>query len=200
MQPRLRERPVVQATLAVVAGLTTWLTGHTLTHLVWDQLQHTAEPTVPVENAVATIGIAFLAVALAGLGFAHRSDGGSIPRWVTGRWLGLLGPLVFVGAEFAAHLGEDHGAPPLALLVLGTVVHAAVGALAPSALVAAFTGMSAAVRALCGAFESPDDTAVAAIAGATRVWSSTFAKACWESRGPPRGSVSMFVPLRPVAL
>jgi hypothetical protein len=118
---------------AVAFGLLTWSVAHIVTFALFARAP--AAPSafthVPEGAGPLVVGVAFLLTTLAAAGaqasrasWTHRRGSGSITA--------AFAPAAFVAVESCEYLVRGGEAPPAALLLIGVVVHTAMGAATPS--------------------------------------------------------------------
>lgn len=169
-------------------GLLTWSVAHIAT-LVGFAHVHPGF-VVHYHGWVGPLAVAVLMLAVTSMvavGSVERAPPGRTATWPSIAQ-GALAPAVFVAVEFGEYLAGLHEAPPAALLIIGSLVHAAIGAASP-ALWAVFLdhAQRPAVRAPFVGVRRP---ARAAVRPAPRTWTSAQELVVWGSRAPPARRVT----------
>lgn len=121
---------------AVAFGLLTWSVAHILTYALFahthvepNPFAHLPEGAGPPVVAVAAFVLTSIAAATVG---AQRSPRAAwVGRLQPGSVTAALAPAAFLTVESCEHLVRGGEAPPGALLLIGVVVHAAMGAVTP---------------------------------------------------------------------
>jgi hypothetical protein len=179
-------RNSVRSTAAAVGfGLLTWSVAHLTTLAAFAHIH----PGFVVHyhgwvGPLAVAAIMLTVTSIVGAGSAILRPPANDPRIAVLN--GALAPAVFVAVEFAEYLAGAHEAPPAALLVIGCLVHAAIGATAP-ALWKACTG--GARLSTAAPFHAIRRAATAAVRPVARVWAVADTYHHQGSRAPPRRRV-----------
>lgn len=157
---------------ALTFGLLTWTVAHAFTYLLFAQLHHDVAvvhlhggPGVAAFAAAGCLAtVALAAVVPRALAAAARRRGaGELPG---GPGATVAAPALFLLVEWVQHQIVGDGGPPVALLVIGLVVHAAMGALTP-VLWSEFTGRTAGRLAVAqvAAGSGPSSERIPVVAG-----------------------------------
>jgi hypothetical protein len=121
---------------AVAFGLLTWSVAHVLTYALFahshvepNAFAHVPEGAGPPVVAVAAFVLTSIAAATAG---AQRSPRAELAgRMQPGSVTAVVAPAAFIAVESCEYLVRGGEAPPGALLLIGIVVHTALGAVTP---------------------------------------------------------------------
>lgn len=165
-------------------GLLTWSIAHIATlagfaHIHPGFVVHYHDWVGPLAIAVLMLAV----TSTVAVGSALREPPAQVGRWQSVAQ-GTLAPAVFVAVEFAEYLAGMHEAPPAALLVIGSLVHAAIGAASP---VLWAVCLDRAHRRVVGPFRGPRPSVAAAVRPAARAWTTRHELGSWGSRAPPAG-------------
>ncbi|SHK17409.1 hypothetical protein SAMN05443637_103211 [Pseudonocardia thermophila] len=165
-------------------GLLTWTVGHVLTlvgfaHIHPGFVVHYHGWTGPLVIAVLMLAVTS-AVAVSSA--VQQPPARASRRLAAAQ--GALAPAVFVGVEFAEYLAGLHEAPPAALLIIGSLVHAAIGAASPALWAVC---LSLVRREESTLFRGLRPAGRTAAQGARQVWATAWEEQPWGSRGPPVG-------------
>ncbi|MGI5125525.1 hypothetical protein ACQEVB_01805 [Pseudonocardia sp. CA-107938] len=169
-------------------GLLTWSIAHVATligfaHIHPGFVVHYHGWAGPLAIAVLMLAV----TSLVAVGSALRHPPARVAGWQS-VVQGALAPAVFVGVEFAEFLAGMHEAPPAALLVIGSLVHAAIGAASP-VLWAVF--VERARRQAVTPFRTIRPVRRLVVRAAQRTWTSAWEQGPWSSRAPPAGRVCL---------
>jgi hypothetical protein len=131
----------LQSVLVVAAaaafGVLTWSMAHLLTSVLYAHAHSVAIPHAHVGEGSGRLMIAmvaFLTTLIASVSIAARSPRPPrtrLARRSSSAAAAAAGPAAFVAIEWAAHLGAGHEERPIALVVVGALVHATMGAATP---------------------------------------------------------------------
>lgn len=169
---------------AIGFGLLTWSIAHVATlagfaHIHPGFVVHYHDWVGPLAIAVLMLAV----TSMVAVGSALREPPARISRWQSVAH-GTLAPAVFVAVEFAEYLSGMHEAPPAALLVIGSLVHAAIGAVSPVLWAVCLNRVH---RRVVAVFAVAIPRGAAAVRPAARTWASAQEQAPWGSRAPPAG-------------
>ncbi|MDN5859084.1 MAG: hypothetical protein L0H84_10710 [Pseudonocardia sp.] len=180
------------ATLSATAsgacfGLLTWGIAHAVTlagfaHIHPGFVVHYHDWVGPLAIAVLMLAV----TSMVAVGSALRQPPAQGARWQSVAQ-GTLAPAAFVAVEFGEYLTGLHEAPPAALLVIGSLVHAAIGAASP-ALWAVL--LERAQRQVVAPWRGARPYRALAVPPAPRTWTSDKELHTWGSRAPPAGRVT----------
>lgn len=166
-------------------GLLTWSIAHVATlvgfaHIHPGFVVHYHDWVGPLAIAVLMLTV----TSMVAVGNSLRQPPTRMAGWQSAAQ-GALAPAVFVAVEFAEYLGGMHEAPPAALLVIGSVVHALIGAASPVLWAACIDRMQRQVAP----FRGVRPAARRAVGATQRTWTSAWEQGSWGSRAPPAGRV-----------
>lgn len=175
---------LAQSTAGVAFGLLSWCVAHLATIAAYAHIHpgfviHYHEWGGPLALAALALTITSVVTVGTALGSAHspRSRRATVTT-------GALAPAVFVAVEFAEYLSGLHEAPPLALLVIGCLVHAGVGAMAPRL----WSTLLEHAGTYLVTWSAGHGRRFALVAqAAVCAWAGTLGHAPWGSRAPPTG-------------
>jgi len=160
---------------AAAFGVLTWTVAHALTYVLFahtydglDPHSHVGEGPGPITVAM----VAFLATLAAVRG-----------RVRPGSMTAACAPAAFVVIEWAEHLAAGDQGPPAALLVIGVVVHATMGAATPL-LWNVFVRRAALTLLILAPHRQDSDRKITAQAPA-QTWTAAHLPSQITSRGPP---------------
>jgi hypothetical protein len=167
-------------------GLLTWSIAHVATlvgfaHIHPGFVVHYHDWVGPLAIAVLMLAV----TSVVAVGRTLRQPPARTARWMSVAQ-GALAPAVFVAVEFAEYLGGMHEAPPAALLVIGSLVHALIGAASPVLWAAC---LERAHRWVVAAFRGVRPSARLGVGATQRTWLSAWEQGPWGSRAPPAGRV-----------
>lgn len=165
-------------------GLLTWSIAHIATlvgfaHIHPGFVVHYHDWVGPLAIAVLMLAV----TSMVAVGSALREPPAQVARWQSIAH-GALAPAVFVAVEFAEYLGGLHEAPPAALLIIGSLVHATIGAASP---VLWAVCLDRAHRHVVRPFRGVHPAVAAAVRPAARTWTARQELGAWGSRAPPAG-------------
>jgi len=121
---------------AAVFGLVSWSIAHLLTYLLFAHTHDEPTPYTHVHEGAGPIVIATIAFLVTSV-VASRLGTASSPvaRWAhrvqPGSLMAAAAPAAFVLVELGEHLASGDEGPPATLLIIGVVLHAAMGAVTP---------------------------------------------------------------------
>jgi hypothetical protein len=167
-------------------GLLTWSIAHVATlvgfaHIHPGFVVHYHDWVGPLAIAVLMLAV----TSVVAVGNSLRQPPARVARWQSVAQ-GALAPAVFVAVEFAEYLGGMHEAPPAALLVIGSLVHALIGAASPVLWAVCLDRVH---RQVVTPFRGGRATARLAVGATDRTWASAWEQGSWGSRAPPAGRV-----------
>jgi hypothetical protein len=121
---------------AAVFGLVSWSIAHLVTYLLFAHTHDEPTPYTHVHEGAGPIliaAIAFLATSVGAsrLGSASSPVAGWAHRMQPGSLMAAAAPAAFVLVELGEHLASGDEGPPATLLIIGVVLHAAMGAVTP---------------------------------------------------------------------
>jgi hypothetical protein len=180
---------------AVTFGLLTWSIAHALTYLLFAHIHVVPTPVVhmhggPGPTLIAAGGmLAAAALATTMIRRLARPRPGAarpVAAVVLSSWIALCAPSAFVLIELAQHFAGGEDGPPPTLLLIGIVVHTAMGAATPVLWTRLVQG-AVGVLLVPGL---PDDPARLWRASAFPVedWTTSRTATPLGSRGPPAGA------------
>lgn len=163
-------------------GLLTWSIAHIATlagfaHIHPGFVVHYHGSLGPLAIAVLMLAV----TSMVAVGSALREPPAQVARW-TSIAHGALAPAVFVAVEFAEYFSGLHEAPPAALLIIGSLVHAAIGAVSP---VLWAVCLDRAHRRVAGPSRGTRPVVAATVQPAARTWTTAQELSAWGSRAPP---------------
>lgn len=176
---------------AVAFGLVTWSVAHALTFLLFVHIHADPVPTIHWHDGPGPVAVAVAALVLTAAlaGRAVRRGAAVLAPASTGKVriepgsAATIAPAVFVVVEFVQYFASGGEGPPVTLLVIGVVLHSAVGAVTPMLWTAFVHDTIVAVLAACTADESDDERA--SVSAADRAWADSRPAVPFGSRGPP---------------
>ena len=167
-------------------GLLTWSIAHVATLVGFAHIHPGF--VVHYHGWVGPLAVAVLMLAVTSMvavGSALRQPPTRSAGWMSVAQ-GALAPAVFVAVEFAEYLGGMHEAPPAALLIIGSLVHALIGAASPVLWAACLDRVH---RRVVAPFRGVRPTARIAVGASDRTWANAWELGSWGSRAPPAGRV-----------
>jgi len=186
---------------AVAFGLLTWSIAHALTYLLFAHIHVVPEPVVHMHGGPGPIVIAaggmLAAVALASamirrLARRRPNADRDVTAAVPSSWIALWAPSAFVLIELAQHFVGGEDGPPPTLLLVGIVLHTAMGAATP--MLWTRVVQSAFVVLLVPSI--PDEPARLLRPSAFLItnWTTSRTTTPLGSRGPPAGHYTAISP------
>jgi hypothetical protein len=125
-------RNVLVIAAAVAFGVLTWSMAHLLTYALFAHAHDDA--TAHVDDGAGPLMVATSAFVATLVISASFSVGSPRPRWnplVRRGWLAAAAPVAFLAIEWIEHLAAGNGGQPAALVTIGVLVHATMGAATP---------------------------------------------------------------------
>jgi hypothetical protein len=171
---------------AIGFGLLTWSIAHVATLVGFAHIHPGF--VVHYHGWVGPLAVAVLMLAVTSMvavGSALRHPPTRASGWMSAAQ-GALAPAVFVAVEFAEYMGGMHEAPPAALLIIGSLVHALIGAASPVLWAACLDRVH---RRVATSFRGVRANARLAVGATDRTWAAAWEQRSWGSRAPPAGRV-----------